>query len=131
MWGDGLPGYGLRVFPTGKKSYVVQYRFLDCTLRIATGLYGKYTPDLARENALAILTAIAKGGDPSAERQRLSKEIIVSKLCDLYLLNGCTDKKSSTLATDKGRIERHIQPLLCNPADFQIKQFQTGLRRCQ
>ncbi len=36
----------------------------------------------------------------------------VSALCDLYLKEGTETKKASTLATDKGRIERHIKPLL-------------------
>ena len=33
-------------------------------------------------------------------------------MCDLYLADGCATKKESTLATDRGRIERHIKPLL-------------------
>lgn len=33
-------------------------------------------------------------------------------LCDLYLADGCATKKASTLASDRGRIVRHIKPLL-------------------
>jgi integrase len=36
----------------------------------------------------------------------------VAQLCDEYFTDGCEGKKASTLATDKGRIERHIKPLL-------------------
>ena len=36
----------------------------------------------------------------------------VAALCDLYLKEGASEKKASTLAIDKGRIERHIKPLL-------------------
>ncbi len=36
----------------------------------------------------------------------------VTELCDAYLISGCGHKKASTLATDRGRIERHIKPLL-------------------
>jgi hypothetical protein len=42
----------------------------------------------------------------------------VDQLCGLYLASGAwlmtrrrTAKKASTLATDRGRIERHIKPL--------------------
>jgi integrase len=36
----------------------------------------------------------------------------VAQLCDLYLAEGCQTKSASTLATDRGRIERHIKPLI-------------------
>ena len=34
------------------------------------------------------------------------------RACDLYLAEGCDTKKASTIATDRGRIDRHIKPLL-------------------
>ena len=39
-------------------------------------------------------------------------KMTVSDLCDLYLAEGCSTKKQSTIATDRGRIARHIKPLL-------------------
>jgi len=36
----------------------------------------------------------------------------VSELCDLYLAEGCSTKKQSTIGTDRGRVARHIKPLL-------------------
>ena len=36
----------------------------------------------------------------------------MAELCDLYFREGCGEKKPSTLATVRGRIERHIKPLL-------------------
>jgi integrase len=39
-------------------------------------------------------------------------EKTVAELCDLYLVEGTSTKKPSTLATDRGRIARHIKPLL-------------------
>jgi integrase len=36
----------------------------------------------------------------------------VAQFCDLYLAEGCDTKKASTLVSDRGRIERHIKPLL-------------------
>ena len=112
VWDNDLPGYGLRVFPTGKKSYLLQYRHLGRTRRIAIGLHGKQTPETARNRAIQLLGEISKGGNPSADRQKMHKDISVKELCDLYLKDGCKNKKPSTLATDRGRIERHIKPLL-------------------
>ena len=63
-------------------------------------------------SAMQLLGSIAHGGNPSADRNKMHKGITIKDLCDLYLIDGCKNKKPSTLATDKGRIERHIKPLL-------------------
>ena len=112
VWDNGLPGFGLRVFPSGKRSYLVQYRINGRTRRYTIGLHGPTTPDKARTRAMALLSAIADGGDPAAERHESQKSLTVAQLCDLYFEEGCGTKKPSTLATDRGRVEQHIKPLL-------------------
>jgi hypothetical protein len=54
----------------------------------------------------------ASGTDPAEARDEIKNDLTISELCDLYLSEGCATKKPSTLATDRGRIERHIKPLL-------------------
>jgi len=64
--------------------------------------------------------AIAAGGDPAADRQAKRNAETVAELSDLYadaeagrlLTKRKVAKKPSTLRTDRGRIERHIKPLL-------------------
>ena len=73
---------------------------------------GVLTADAARKVASAILADVTKGSDPALERDTKRLEMTVSALCDLYFEEGIETKKASTLATDKGRIERHIKPLL-------------------
>jgi len=65
-----------------------------------------------------------------AEEERAG--ITVSQLCDQYLKEGCAAKKKSTLDTDKGRIERHIKPLLGkllvrSVTSADIKRFVTDV----
>ena len=76
---------------------------------------------MARERARELLGEIVKGADPSAEKQAARKAATIADLCDLYLADAEASrlltrrnvaKKPSTLALDKGRIERHIKPLL-------------------
>jgi integrase len=65
---------------------------------------------------------VADGADPSADKQAKRKAATtVSELCDLYLADAeagrlltrrQTSKKPSTLVTDRGRVVRHIKPLL-------------------
>ena len=77
------------------------------------GTHGSpWTPDQARKRASQILGLVAHGKDPAQEKQADKSVLTVAQLCDLYLKHGAATKKASTLATDRGRIERHIKPLL-------------------
>ena len=112
VWDEGVPGFGVRIYKSGVKSYVFQYRKGKRTRRIALGKHGVLTPSKARSKAIEFWNDVNDGGDPSADRYKLNDQINMSELCDLYLIEGCSHKKPSTLATDKGRISRHIKPLL-------------------
>lgn len=120
-WDDDLPGFGVRVWPTGRKVYVAQYRAGGRTRRVKVGAHGALTVDEARKEAKGLLGDVARGEDPQEDRLTRRKSITVRELCDDYLAaterglimgKGGKPKKGSTLYSDRGRIERHIKPLL-------------------
>lgn len=121
IWDDDLPGFGLRVFVSGKRSYLIQYRSAGRSRRYTIGLHGVWIPETARQEAKVQLGRVAGGDNPAEERQLDHKAVTVKELCALYVkdLNaglilgkGGRPKKSTTIVTDIGRIDRHIIPLL-------------------
>lgn len=70
VWDTELPGFGLKVTPKGKRSFVLFYRSQDGTQRKPTiGSYPAMRPEQARRIAQDWLAEVRAGGDPSRTRQ--------------------------------------------------------------
>ena len=112
-----LKGFGLKAMPSGVKTFLVEYRpgaggRSTPKRRLTLGRLGALTPEEARDLAKAALGRVQSGADPVADLAKARAEMTFDRICDLYLTEGCETKKPSTIATDRGRIERHIKPLL-------------------
>lgn len=68
-WDNALSGFGVVALPSGKKSYVVQYRQNGRSRRITIGQHGRITPDQARSRAKTILGNAETGADLVAQRR--------------------------------------------------------------
>jgi integrase len=123
IWDGAVAGFDARRRSGTAAIYVVKYRTVDGRQRWhKIGRHGApWTPDEARAEAKRILGDVAKGSDPAGERRAARKARSVAELCDLYLADAEAGrlltrrrvvKKASTLATDRGRVERHVKPLL-------------------
>jgi integrase len=115
-WDADMPRFGVRVKPTGAKSYVVQFRnAAGQSKRLTVGRVGVLTPDQARGEARSALAAVARGKDPVAEKRAQRAAPTVAELVEKYLREGPADKpdkKASSWATDASNLRRHAVPLL-------------------
>jgi integrase len=123
VWDAAVTGFGARRQRSEAVSFFVAYRTRTGRQRWHTiGRFGApWMPETARREAQQILGEVAEGRDPAAERHAERKALSVADLCDSYLEAGAagrlltrrgTPKRARTLDHDRGRIERHIKPLI-------------------
>ncbi len=64
FWDRSLAGYGVRVYPSGRKVYVVQTRAGGKSRRVTVGRHGEIAPDRARKHAAKIIARLKAGLSP-------------------------------------------------------------------
>lgn len=113
LWDSELRGFGLRCSPKGRKTFILQYRQNGRTRRMSLGQFGALTPSQARDLARKQLGEVAKGEDPSGDRQRERKAPNVSALCDRFLEEHVALRCKPTTQREYGRAcELFIKPKL-------------------
>ncbi|UCV26993.1 site-specific integrase [Ferribacterium limneticum] len=115
VWADDPKGFGVKVFTSGVKSFVFQYRTEEGkTRRYTIGkLSDTLTVEQARKRAKALSLEVLNGGDPMGHKQARLAAITVAELLTQYQASPkFAENAETTKATDKGRIERHLIPLL-------------------
>src|ERR1700723_3194480 len=74
LWDDALAGFGVGAFPSGKRTYYIQFRKSGRSRRAIVGDHGRMTPDEARSAAKKLLGGVEGGVDPTAAR-RAEREV--------------------------------------------------------
>ena len=120
-WDDKLTGFGVRVQPSGLRSYLVNYRTGDrgrraANRRIVIGRHGPITPDQARRRAREILGRVALGEDPLAERARSRAMPTLRKAFQDYLSAG-PRRRESTIANYRRAVHKDLGDWLDRPLD--------------
>jgi len=113
IWDNELPGFGLRMLPSGRKVYSVQYRSGRRSRRISLGLSSVLTCEQARTRAITIIAAVKNGEDPAANRDADRQAITVKELVERFEKEHVALRvKESTAKGYRRMLERVIVPAL-------------------
>jgi integrase len=117
VWDAKMPGFGVRVRPTGAMSYVVVYRAGSGRgapyRRYTIGAVGKITPEKARLRAKGILGAVAHGKDPAGEKIGERGTPTVAELAERFMTEHIEPKRKPGTATFyRDILDRIVKPEL-------------------
>ena len=111
FWDGRMPGFGVRVYPSGRKVYVVQSRARGAPKRITLGAHGELTPAQARKRAAAVIGRIKAGGDPAA--RPVQPQTSVADLAERYMqVHVAANCNAHTARIYRGSLDNHILPEL-------------------
>ena len=113
LWDDEIKGFGVRVRPSGRKTYIVKYRDRGRAVKVTIGPHGAISPAAARARAAEIVTAARTGKDLAGRDLRDAKAPTVVELGRRFLDEYVTDHcKPNTKRQYRKMVEGYILPRL-------------------
>lgn len=124
-WDVELSGFGVRVYPSGSKSYVVQYRKGRLTRRMTIGGVKKITAPMARAHAQKLLAEAVLGGDPAAERASVRNSPTVAELAERYFADeAATVLKPRSIVEYNKTMRNYVSPALGTKRVSEVTRVQ-------
>jgi integrase len=123
LWDTDVAGFGVRVHPTGRKTFVFRCRpgggRAAVQRKITIGDYGKLTVDQARREATRYAGEVAAGRDPGADRdtkrsaQRTAREALtVAEFGEVFLADVRARRKPTTATEYARQWCKHVLPAI-------------------
>lgn len=114
VWDTEIIGFCLRVYPTGRKVYYLQYRNQDnVTHKVNIGTHGNITTEQARDKAAQLSLEVRSGLDPSAEAKQSKAKPTMANLTNEYIeLHAKVNKRTKSFQEDERMIASFIIPKL-------------------
>ena len=111
-----LAGFGIRVMPSGKRFFLVQYRRHGRTRRVMIGQFGIITAEQARREATRMLGDVrGAAGDPAAQRDLERQATTMKQLGERFLKQHVAIRcKSSTQGEYKRSVELFLDQFFAN-----------------
>lgn len=114
LWDAELKGFGMRVEPSGTKSFILRYRAGgrgSAKRFITLGKYGVITPEEARRSARDHLGSVARGSDPAGEKARQKAAATIADVAERFLAEHVILKrKAATISSYRHALMARIVP---------------------
>ena len=113
-WDDSLPGFGVRVHATGRRSYVLKFyvQAAGRSRRLTLGAVDDLTLADARTKAQRLRLAAREGHDPASDRQKARTAVTVAALGVDFLEDVEARRKAKTAAGYRSQWGRYVVPAL-------------------
>ncbi len=110
LWDTEITGFFVRIYPSGKKTYFLQYRNKDrVSHTLKLGVHGNTTTELAREKATQLALRISAGEDPSVKSPIKAITPTMGDLAEKYLhLHAENEKRPKSIKEDKSMLKNYI-----------------------
>ena len=130
FWDSELMGFGVRVYPSGSKYYVVQTRAGGAAAkRVTVGRHGVISAEEARRRAALVIARIKAGEEPTPEpvARRLANGPTVAALAARYLEEHVAVRcKPRTRAMYRLVVEKYILPEFGQLSGLAVGQAQVA-----
>lgn len=116
-WDNEVPGFGVRVSPSGRKTFLLQYRLKGqgrstAPKKMSLGVHGAMSVDHARELARHTWALANSGKDPAQQTKAHAAEPIVSDLMNLNIEWLKKNRKPRSVQDALSILRRHVEPAI-------------------
>ena len=116
VWDSEVAGFGLRVYPSGRKAFVLSYRIYGRKRLLTLGAYGVLTVQQGREAARKALGQVARGDDPLESRKDSRRRRVTLREHVAEWVETVGGVRRGSWRDDERRLNRHILPMLGSKA---------------
>jgi integrase len=110
VWDESVPGFGVRVFDSGRRSYVLDYRIGGRQRRYTIGDTEDWKAVQARARAKDLKREIDAGGDPLADRAAVREAATVAELVAEYEAAHLPTLSEDWAAAQRSMLKRFVLP---------------------